>query len=81
MPIFFKTFGKLIFAALAFGAYFIYERVQDSGSNSSNDIYFIEANPNPAISNSDEFFKSINLEGISYEDMIEKVLSLAFSKK
>ena len=46
----------------------------------SNEIYFIEANPNPAIARTDEFFMSINLGGVGYEKMVEKILKLAIYK-
>lgn len=48
-------------------------RVDDKG-----EIYVIEANPNPNIGRDDEFAESALHHGIKYDELIEKVVGLAF---
>ncbi|MEZ4845473.1 MAG: ATP-grasp domain-containing protein [Bdellovibrionota bacterium] len=43
------------------------------------EVYIIEANPNPGIAKGDEFPDSAKSLGVSYEDMITKILSLGLS--
>lgn len=50
-------------------------RVTDQG-----EIYVIEANPNPNIGRDDEFAESATHKGIKYDDLVEKVVSLAFAR-
>lgn len=59
-----------------------YARV-DLRMNSQGDIYIIEVNPNPNIAKEDEFSMSAAHSGLSYEDLITKLLKLAkgWSKK
>ena len=71
-----KNYCKNIFRILNLSGYVRF----DLRIKTSNEIYFIEANPNPAIARTDEFFMSINLGGVGYEKMVEKILKLAIHK-
>ncbi len=42
--------------------------------------YFIEANPNPEIARSEEYAQSAQHDGISYSDLISRILSLAIAR-
>ena len=42
-----------------------------------NDIYFLEANPNPDLTMGDELAESAEHAGIEYEDLIARIVSLA----
>ncbi|MBH47216.1 MAG: D-alanine--D-alanine ligase [Halobacteriovorax sp.] len=44
------------------------------------EIYVIEANPNPNIGRDDEFAESASRKGIKYDDLVEKVVSLAYAR-
>jgi D-alanine-D-alanine ligase len=44
-----------------------------------DDIYFIEANPNPSIAKKEDFSLSALKAGIDYEDLIAKIISLSLS--
>ncbi len=48
-------------------------RIKENG-----EIYFIEANPNPSIAKNDDFAMSANKGGMDFDDLIAKVVSLAF---
>lgn len=39
-------------------------------------IYFLEANPNPAIARTDDFASSARLAGMSYEELIDQIVRL-----
>lgn len=49
-------------------------RVHDSGQ-----IYFLEANPNPAINQKDEFALSASAAGIKYPQLIDRIVQLGVS--
>ena len=42
-------------------------------------VYILEANPNPGIAYGDEFPEAAEAEGLSYDDMIAKIVSLGLS--
>jgi len=46
-------------------------RVTDTGQ-----VYVLEANPNPNIASDDEFAKSAQSHGISYEDLLKKIIAI-----
>ena len=43
------------------------------------DIYFIEANPNPSIGKKEDYALSAHKGGVDYEDLIAKIVSLSLS--
>ena len=43
------------------------------------DIYFIEANPNPSIGKKEDYALSANKAGVEYEDLIAKIVALSLS--
>ena len=43
------------------------------------DIYFIEANPNPSIGKKEDYALSANKAGVDYEELIAKIVSLSLS--
>lgn len=45
----------------------------------NGELVFIEANPNPSISKDDDFVLSAEKAGLSYEDLIEQIISGALS--
>lgn len=45
----------------------------------NNQIYFIEANPNPSIAKKEDFALSAAKSGINYDQLIEKIVKLALS--
>ena len=55
-----------------------YSRI-DIRLTESNEIYVIEANPNPDISSIDEFASSAREAGIKYDQLLEMVLKKALS--
>lgn len=44
-----------------------------------NEIYFIEANPNPSIAKKEDYALSANKAGVEYEELISKIVSLSLS--
>jgi D-alanine-D-alanine ligase len=52
-----------------------YARI-DLRIDKDENIYVLEANPNPNIALDDEFAKSAEFSGFSYEDLLEKIASL-----
>lgn len=50
-------------------------RVTEAG-----DVYVIEANPNPNIGRDDEFAESAVHKGIKYDQLVEKMVALAFAQ-
>jgi D-alanine-D-alanine ligase len=50
-------------------------RIKENG-----EIYFIEANPNPSIGKNEDYALSALREGLSYEDLLSKIISLALQK-
>jgi D-alanine-D-alanine ligase len=47
----------------------------------AGDVYFIEANPNPSISKSEEFASSAKASGMDYDNLIELIITTAFEAK
>lgn len=45
----------------------------------NDEIYFIEANPNPSIAKKEDYALSANKAGVEYEDLIAKIISLSLS--
>jgi D-alanine-D-alanine ligase len=43
-------------------------------------IYIIEANPNPALAEVEDFAQSAQEAGIDYPDLIERIMSLAIRR-
>ena len=43
----------------------------------NGDIYFLEINPNPSIASWEDFAKSGEKGGMKYEELVEKILTLA----
>ncbi len=44
-----------------------------------NEIYFIEANPNPSIAKKEDYALSASKGGVEYEELISKIVSLSMS--
>ncbi len=44
-----------------------------------NEIYFIEANPNPSIAKKEDYALSAHKGGVEYEDLIAKIVSLSLT--
>ena len=64
-----------------------YEKLKLSGYarfdlrlTSEGDCYFLEANPNPSIGKSDDFSKSASGYGLSYLEVIEKIILASFNE-
>lgn len=47
----------------------------------SGELYFLEANPNPALSREDDYPQSAQRAGVSYPDLLTKILNLALSRE
>ncbi len=45
--------------------------------NDNGDFFFIEANPNPAIASDEDFGKSAQKGGLTYDELIKKIISLS----
>lgn len=45
----------------------------------NDEIYFIEANPNPSIARKEDYAMSAHKGGVEYEDLIAKIVSLSLS--
>lgn len=45
----------------------------------NDEIYFIEANPNPSIAKKEDYALSASKAGVEYEDLIAKIVSLSLS--
>ncbi len=45
----------------------------------NDEIYFIEANPNPSIAKKEDYALSANKGGVEYEELISKIVSLSLS--
>ena len=50
-------------------------RMTDDGA-----VYFLEANPNPQLAYGEDFAESAEKGGVSYENLISRILKLAFSR-
>ena len=44
-----------------------------------NEVYILEANPNPNLSFGEDFAESAENIGIHYQDLLQKILSLGLS--
>lgn len=53
-----------------------YARI-DLRLTANNDLYFIEANPNPMLAADEDFAESANKAGISYPQLIDRIIKLA----
>jgi len=67
--------GKKIYRALNLSGY---ARI-DLRLTPGNRIYFLEANPNPDMAKTDDFAISAKKAGVSYEELLEKALTLGLS--
>lgn len=50
-------------------------RIKESG-----EIYFIEANPNPSIGKNEDYALSATRDGLSYDDLLSRIISLALQR-
>lgn len=48
--------------------------------NENGELYFLEANPNPQIARSEDLADSAQAAGISYEELIQKILSMGLRR-
>ena len=46
-----------------------------------NEVYVIEVNPNPSLSNDDEIALAASRIGLSYPDLIQKIITFGFKTK
>lgn len=46
-----------------------------------DECFFLEANPNPSIANNDDFSKSVRACGISYSEIIQKIIHASLQNK
>ena len=53
----------------------------DMRLNEKGDVYVIEANPNPWLSSSSEFFMSVKKSGRSYTEMVGEIIEFALSDR
>lgn len=67
--------GKKIYKALNLSGY---TRI-DLRLTPDKKIYFLEANPNPDLAKSDDFARSVKRAGISYDELLEKILKLGLA--
>ena len=52
----------------------------DFRMNADGKVYFLEANPNPQLAYGEDFAESAEKGGMSYEDLIGRILKLAFTR-
>lgn len=72
-----ENYSKKIYKLLRMKGYGRIDfRLKENG-----DLYFLEANPNPALSREDDFPLSAQKSGMGYSEMISKILSLALSRE
>lgn len=69
----FDRIARKIFRVLRLSGY---ARI-DLRQNQQGELYFLEANPNPAINKDDEFALSAKDAGLNYEDLLEMILNCA----
>lgn len=69
--------AKKAFEVLALRHYARFDFRYDS---ESNEVYLLEANPNPSIISYDDFAQSAGKDGISYDQLIQKILQLSLSE-
>jgi D-alanine-D-alanine ligase len=55
-----------------------YARI-DLRLNAANEMYFIEANPNPVLADDEDFAQSALKFGVGYPELIERILRLGLS--
>ena len=55
-------------------------RASTSGSSADGTPYFIEANPNPEIAQSEEFATAAKHDGLAYRDLLNRILALGISR-
>lgn len=53
-----------------------YARI-DLRLSTTNEVVFIEANPNPALGKDEDFMKSADKSGMSFDDMIAKIIQMS----
>ena len=53
----------------------------DMRLNEKGDVYVIEANPNPWLSSSSEFFMSVKKSGRTYAEMVGEIVEFALSDR
>ena len=46
-----------------------------------NQLYFLEANPNPDIAESEEFASAAEAAGISYMALLQKIINLGMNRE
>jgi len=46
-----------------------------------NELYFLEANPNPMLSSEEDFAQSASKAGVTYPDLIQKILNMSKSRE
>ena len=51
----------------------------DLRMTANNDMYFIEANPNPILAADEDFAQSANRAGLTYPQLVERILRLGAS--
>jgi len=69
--------AKRIYSALHLRGYARIDfRLSDSG-----ELYFLEANPNPALNKEDEFAMAAKLSGITYDELIAKIVRLGLQSR
>lgn len=68
---------KRIFHILSLNGYARFDFRLDS----SNKLYFLEANPNPALSYGEDFSESAEKKNISYENLIQRIINLGLRWK
>ena len=72
-----QALARRIYRALELSGYGRIDfRMTDDGT-----VYFLEANPNPQLAYGEDFAESAEKSGVPYEDLISRILTLAFSKR
>ena len=66
---------KRVYRALSLSGY----ARMDMRLNSKGDVYILEANPNPNLSYGEDFAESAEKVGISYETLLQKIISLGLN--
>jgi len=71
-----QALARRIYRALELSGYGRIDfRMTDDGT-----VYFLEANPNPQLAYGEDFAESAEKGGVSYEELISRILKLAFFK-
>jgi D-alanine-D-alanine ligase len=71
-----QSYSRNIFRTLKLSGYCRFDLRMTLDGN----IFFVEANPNPSIAKNDEFALGAKLAGISYDNLIKKIIALSFKK-